>query len=94
MSNAYFAVATDSQFDPVFKARDGATVKTIDRSTFSNFNHCSRQVKSAAYTTVVRPVLQYASAVWNHYHQADIKTLEQVQEQVLFPFSFSPIFKH
>ena len=34
MSNAYFAVATDSQFDPVFKARDEATVKTIDRSTF------------------------------------------------------------
>ena len=34
MSNAYFAVATDSQFDPVFKARDGATVKTMDLSTF------------------------------------------------------------
>ena len=34
MSNAYFAVANDSQFDPVFKARDEATVKTIDRSTF------------------------------------------------------------
>ena len=34
MSNAYFAVATDSQFDPVFKAREEATVKTIDRSTF------------------------------------------------------------
>ena len=34
MSNAYFAVAIDSQFDPVFKARDKATVKIIDRSTF------------------------------------------------------------
>ena len=34
MSNDYFAVATDSHFDPVFKARDEATVKTIDRSTF------------------------------------------------------------
>ena len=34
MSNAYFAVATDSQFDPVFKVRDKATLKTIDRSTF------------------------------------------------------------
>ena len=31
MSNAYFAVATDSQFDPVFKACDEATVKTVDR---------------------------------------------------------------
>ena len=34
MSNAYFAVATDSQFDSVFKARDEARVKTIDRPTF------------------------------------------------------------
>ena len=35
MSNAYFAVATDSQFDLVFETRDEATVKTIDSSTFS-----------------------------------------------------------
>ena len=34
MSNAYFAVATDSQFDLVSKARDEVTVKLIDRSTF------------------------------------------------------------
>ena len=34
MSNAYFAVATDSQFDLFFKACDGVTVKTIDWSTF------------------------------------------------------------
>ena len=34
MSKAYFAVATDSQFDLIFKARGEATVKTIDRSTF------------------------------------------------------------
>ena len=34
MSNAYFAVATDSQFDPVFEVCDEATVKTIDRSAF------------------------------------------------------------
>ena len=34
MSNAYFAVATDSKFDPVFQACDEATVKTTDQSTF------------------------------------------------------------
>ena len=32
MSYAYFAVATDSQFDLVFKACDGATVKTVELS--------------------------------------------------------------
>ena len=34
MAGAYFAVAIDCQFDPVFEARDEATVKTIDRPTF------------------------------------------------------------
>ena len=34
MTNAYFAEATESQFDLVFKACDEATVKTVYRSTF------------------------------------------------------------
>ena len=46
-----------------------------------NFKHCSRQVKAATYTSVVRPVLEYASPVWDPYHQADIKALEQVQRR-------------
>ena len=46
-----------------------------------NFKHCSRQVKSATYTSVVRPVLEYASPVWDPYHEADIKALEQVQRR-------------
>ena len=46
-----------------------------------NFKHCSRQVKAATYTSVVRPVLEYASPVWNPYRQADIKAPEQVQRR-------------
>ena len=44
-----------------------------------NFKHCSRQVKAATYTTVVRPVMEYAAPVWDPYRQADIKALEEVQ---------------
>ena len=43
--------------------------------------HCSRQVKAATYTSVVRPVLEYAAPVWDPYRQADIKALEQVQHR-------------
>ena len=43
-----------------------------------NFKHCSRQVKAATYTSVVRPVLEYAAPVWDPYRQADIKSREQV----------------
>ena len=46
-----------------------------------NFKHCSRQVKAATYTSVVRPVLEYAAPVWDPYRQADIKALEQVQRR-------------
>ena len=46
-----------------------------------NFKHCSRQVKAATYTSVVRPVLEYAAPVWDPCRQADIKALEQVQRR-------------
>ena len=46
-----------------------------------NFKHCSRQVKVATYTSVVRSVLEYASPVWDPYRQADIKAIEQVQRR-------------
>ena len=46
-----------------------------------NFKHCSRQVKAATYTTVVRPVMEYAAPVWDPYRQADIKALDEVQRR-------------
>ena len=46
-----------------------------------NFKRCSRQVKAATYTTVVTPVMEYAAPVWDPYHQADIKALEEVQRR-------------
>ena len=57
ISNAYFAVATGSQFDPVFKARDGATVKTIDRSTIwtvaPSRAFCQKYVNNAVWKTLM-----------------------------------------
>ena len=42
-----------------------------------NFKHCSRQVKAATYTSVVRPVLEYAAPVWDPYRQADLRHLNR-----------------
>ena len=41
-----------------------------------NFKDCSKQVKATTYTTVVRPILEYASPVWDPQRQADIRALE------------------
>ena len=40
-----------------------------------NLNKCSKQVKESAYLTMVRPQLEYASAVWDPYHVGDISEL-------------------
>ena len=38
-----------------------------------NFKNCTNDVKTATYTTMVRPVLDYASTVWYPHRQGDIK---------------------
>ena len=40
---------------------------------------CSRDVKSKAYITLVRPQLQYACSVWNLYTKRNIRQIELVQ---------------
>ena len=40
---------------------------------------CSTAAKAATYTTMVRPILEYASVVWDPTASNDIKKLEMVQ---------------
>ena len=46
-----------------------------------NLSECTSQVKSVAYTTMVRPTLEYSSTVWDPHLTSDVHTLEQVQRQ-------------
>jgi hypothetical protein len=46
-----------------------------------NLNIGSTSVKENAYKTSVRPTLEYASTVWDPYHQKDIQQLEMVQRR-------------
>ena len=46
-----------------------------------NLCDCSAPVKSAAYTTMVRPRLEYSSTVWDPHHNREIHNLEQVQRR-------------
>ena len=56
-------------------ARGNRTVGFLRR----NFSSCTTQVKAATYTTMVRPVLEYASVVWDPPMSKDIEKLEKVQ---------------
>ena len=46
-----------------------------------NLNKCPTHIKSIAYTTLVRPILEYASASWDPRCLKHIKTLERIQRQ-------------
>ena len=46
-----------------------------------NLSECTTHVKSAAYTSLVRPTLEYSSAVWDPSSTEDINKLEKVQRQ-------------
>ena len=46
-----------------------------------NLSDCSAPVKSAAYTTMVRPRLEYSCTVWDPHHNRDIHNLEHVQRR-------------
>ena len=46
-----------------------------------NLSECTKQVKSAAYTSLVRPTLEYASAAWDPSSVEDITKMEKVQRQ-------------
>ena len=44
-----------------------------------NFSACSPKAKATTYTTMVRPVLEYASTVWDPSLRKDVQKLEKVQ---------------
>ena len=46
-----------------------------------NLNKCPTHIKSIAYTALVRPILEYASASWDPHCLKHIKTLERIQRQ-------------
>ena len=46
-----------------------------------NISQCSQDVKKLCYTTLVRPILEYASDVWDPHQANNIYSLERVQRR-------------
>ena len=46
-----------------------------------NISMCSKDTKSMAYNTLVRPHLEYASSVWDPYTDELVEAIEKVQRR-------------
>ena len=46
-----------------------------------NLNSCTEDIKSMAYKTLVRPTIEYCSAVWDPHTQEQIHQLESIQKR-------------
>jgi hypothetical protein len=46
-----------------------------------NFRDCNKSVSEQAYTTMVRPTLEYASLAWDPYTSDQINKLDKVQRR-------------
>ena len=44
-----------------------------------NLSKCTKDVKSTAYLSLVHPILEYSSPVWDPYLLADIQSIEKIQ---------------
>jgi hypothetical protein len=49
-----------------------------------NLRGCPQDMKTQAYTTLVRPVLEYASTVWDPYTLQQIYALERIRQAARF----------
>jgi hypothetical protein len=48
-----------------------------------NLKSCSRHIKTVAYKTLIRPILEYSASIWDPYTQLLINKLEAVQRRAV-----------
>ena len=53
--------------------------KTTSAFLNRNIRTCPRKIKHLAYTTLVRPILEYASIIWDPHTDSNTLKLERVQ---------------
>ena len=46
-----------------------------------NLNNCSYSAKASAYLTIVRPIMEHASSVWDPHQQCDIQAIDKIQRR-------------
>ena len=87
-NNKYLGVTISEDFTWRKKKKKKKKKKHVENTAkktlgfvWRNLSDCTAPVKSAAYTTMVRPVLEYSYTVWDSHLARDTHALEQVQRR-------------
>jgi len=81
-SSKYLGVIIDEKLK--FKEQHTATLKKANCTLAflrRNLNKCSPNIKQNCYKTLVRPILEYGSCVWDPHFKKDIENLEIIQKR-------------
>ena len=68
----------NSHVDKIAK-KGNSSLAFVKRNLFA----CSEETKRTAYVSLVRPHLEYASAVWDSYRQNQVEKLEAIQNRAV-----------
>ena len=81
-SNKYLraTISQDLSWKPHIDATVGKGMRTLGFIR-RNLRECSIEVKKTAYTTLVRPSLEYTSTVWDPHTAVDSQRIEQAQRK-------------
>ena len=79
--HSYLGVIIDHQlsWNPHIDYVRGKATKLIGFLN-RNLRTCSKELKELSYKQFVLPVLDYASSIWDPYHQNQINKLEMIQQ--------------
>ena len=59
--------------------KGNSTLAFVKRNLYA----CSEETKQAAYVSLVRPHLEYATAIWDPHRQNQVEKLEAVQSRAV-----------
>ena len=80
--NPYLGVLINNQLK--WKPHINKTIKKANKVLGflrRNLHMCKPDIKSTAYKALVRPIIEYSSAVWDPYLKGDIEDLEALQRR-------------
>jgi hypothetical protein len=67
-------------------ARANRTIGFLRR----NIHACPKEVKAAAYTTLVRPSIEYASDIWDPFNKNQISQLSKPRTRSSYIYNLQP----